>query len=707
MNPHHSLNAPNGTLKCGAAMLAVLLVLGTFPQSANAEIKSPKSTPKTKTPIEHVVIIIGENRTFDHVFGTYVPKVSPRDSSQQQVWNLYSQGIVNLDGTPVTGSTTAQQYSATDSTTFQINPGSKLLYVQGGKTNPFPPVLAGGYEHQYEWQAPFTSEAVGKLIDPDLARDYNRFLTTGATGIKSGKTDTRITSVNPNTPPNGPYQITGTKMPYDAYTASPVHRLFQMWQQTDCSAANAKASSVGDPCLKDLFPWVEVTMGTGSYAEPQPPGFNDRSTGEGAASMGFYNINEGDVPYFKYLADNYTINDNFHQSVMGGTGANHIMFGFGDAIYYENSSFKAATPPPYDIEDLDPQPGTNNWPYNDGYGNGGTYNSSGVFVPPSGGGSYVACADTSEGGVPAIVNYLDSMGVKPNCGKTGSQYHYYLVNNYNPGYFPSGDAAPITDTANPLVDSFTIPPTSQKSIADAMNAAGLTITYFGEQWDLNAEDPGFLDPTDQYCNICNPFEYESNIMANPLTRLANNADEVEFLADIDAGSLPDVSIVKPSGNNDGHPASSKLDLFEGFCKRIIDGIQANPSLWATTAIFITEDEGGGYYDSGYIQPIDFFGDGTRIPLIVVSPYSTGGYISHDYADHVSLDKFIEYNWQEWKVGTISDRSRDNLPNPKQSDTGTTADYVPSNGPALSNLVPDFDLNSPPVLAVPPFRGARK
>ena len=60
---------------------------------------------------------------------------------------------------------------------------------------------------------------------------------------------------------------------------------------------------------------------------------------------------------------------------------------------------------------------------------------------------------------------------------------------------------------------------------------------------------------------------------------------------------------------------------------------------------ITEDEGGGYYDSGYVQPLDFFGDGTRIPLIVVSPYAKGGHINHNYADHVSILKFIEANWK--------------------------------------------------------------
>jgi hypothetical protein len=49
---------------------------------------------------------------------------------------------------------------------------------------------------------------------------------------------------------------------------------------------------------------------------------------------------------------------------------------------------------------------------------------------------------------------------------------------------------------------------------------------------------------------------------------------------------------------------------------------------------VSSRRGGGYYDSGYVQPIDFFGDGTRIPMIVVSPYTRAGHISHDYGDHL-------------------------------------------------------------------------
>jgi phospholipase C len=121
--------------------------------------------------------------------------------------------------------------------------------------------------------------------------------------------------------------------------------------------------------------------------------------------------------------------------------------------------------------------------------------------------------------------------------------------------------------------------------------------------------------------------------------------------------------------------------------KIVDAVQSNPKLWASTAILITVDEGGGYYDSGYIQPVDFFGDGPRIPMIAVSPYSQGGRVAHGYADHASLAKFIERNWG---LPPITDRSRDNLPNPVQRNNSP---YVPVNAPALGDLFDMFNFDS--------------
>ena len=71
------------------------------------------------------------------------------------------------------------------------------------------------------------------------------------------------------------------------------------------------------------------------------------------------------------------------------------------------------------------------------------------------------------------------------------------------------------------------------------------------------------------------------------------------------------------------PASSKWTLFEAFAQNIIELAQSNAEQWAETAIFVTVDESGGSYDSGFIQPVDFFGNGPRIPMIAVSPFSTG------------------------------------------------------------------------------------
>ena len=99
---------------------------------------------------------------------------------------------------------------------------------------------------------------------------------------------------------------------------------------------------------------------------------------------------EGDAPYLKSLADAYTMSDNYHQAVDGGTGANHVMLGSGDMIWYSDGKGHAAKPPAIQIENPDPQPGTNNFYRQDGYG----------------GGSYVACADASQPGVKPILDYL-------------------------------------------------------------------------------------------------------------------------------------------------------------------------------------------------------------------------------------------------------------------------------------------------------------
>ena len=117
-------------------------------------------------------------------------------------------------------------------------------------------------------------------------------------------------------------------------------------------------------------------------------------------------------------------------------------------------------------------------------------------------------------------------------------------------------------------------------------------------------------------------------------------------------------------------------MFEAFLRNIVERIEAKPELFEETAIFVTFDESGGYYDSGFIQPLDFFGDGPRVPLLVISPRARGGRVVHTYYDHVSILKFIERNWL---LTPLTNRSRDNLPNPVMDDGNP---YAPRDEPAL-------------------------
>jgi phospholipase C len=614
----------------GAGILAALAGAGGFVSPLRAQMVSRDS--ETTTPIKHVIVILGENRSFDHIFATYRPRPG------QSVWNLLSRGIVQQNGKPGRNYSWSTQYYALDNAyeehgLYSISPWYKTPYIT------LPPAMTGGSPTRpSDTSAPFRTIRIAEVADAGLPKAYERYLLTGASGLPPSSVDRRVT--NATYLRDGVFQLTGPKMPYDAYTASPVHRFFQMWQQEDCSIRYVTESNPSG-CQHDLFPWVETTVGSGSDGQRPPTPFNNRSTGEGSAAMGFFNMAEGDASYLKYLADHYTLNDNFHQSVMGGTMANHLMFGFADAVWYSDGYGNPLKPPTNLVENPDPQPGTNNYYKRDGYNSG----------------SYVNCSDRTQPGVAAIVNYLQSLNrpVEPNC----EPGHYYLVNN------------------------FSLPPVTQRSIGNSLSEAKISWMYYGEDWDIHLAYPQGGNPYDDYCDICDPFEYQMQMISDPAAREAHFKDTWDLYTDLHRGTLPAVSIVKPSSLNDGHPESSKVDLFEGFVRKIVDSVQANPKVWGTTAIFITMDESGGYYDSGYIEPIDFFGDGPRIPLIVVSPYSAGGIVSHEYGDHVSITKFIERNWG---LQPISSRSRDNLPNPKYVEGDP---YVPVNSPALSDLIGEF------------------
>jgi phospholipase C len=629
--------------------------------------------PRTATPIKHVIVIIGENRTFDNIYGTYVPKHG------QHVTNLLSRGIVKADGSPGPQSAAARQFRLAniDPVKYFINtdtlnlPGktaySPLPTPEAGSAPPRAATLTQFLNDPAATAPPFDGNTFSAArlhqISPVLRLFDLPLLTTGATGLTNctanpaeppspcAEPDTRIAHVNAL--PNTVFQITGPSLGYDAYSGDMVHRFFHMWQQSDCNVTVATPSNPSG-CRNDLYPYVGIA----------------RQDDSGGNSMGFYNVQDGDAPFLKRLADQYTMSDNYHQPVMGGTAVQHMMMMTGDALPWDAVAGLPAVPPATAVADPTPKSATD-----------------AGFVRDQ---RWMAC-DPSKPGIGPILAYLKTLPWRPDLTPSNCENgRFYMINNTRPGYLSNGAVNTTAITAGSAA-----PPSSLRTIGDALNDKQIGWAYYGGGYDAAKRfDNGSTDPVDVligtggdwYCDICNAFQYSASIMGDPAQRSAHIKDATDFFTDVDAGRLPAVSYIKPDSFDDGHPASSKLDIFEALVRRVIDHVQAHDDLFESTAIFVTFDEGGGYWDSGFFQPIDAFGDGPRIPMIVVSPYSRGGRIVHSYGDHASVLKFIERNWS---LDPLTGRSRDNLPNPIAVAANP---YVPLNMPSIGDLFDMFDFH---------------
>ncbi|HVN28683.1 MAG TPA: alkaline phosphatase family protein, partial [Candidatus Binataceae bacterium] len=462
----------------------------------------------TRTPIKHVIVLIGENRTFDNVYGTYAPK------KHQQVENLLSEKIVTASGAPGTNASIAAQFEVNTPlpASYFISSNNKTAY-----TNLPTPELNGAPNGAVSVsqlnsdptgvQPPFDNSfttAQLETLEPSLEVADLALLQTGATG-EPGTTglDPRIT--NATSLPNTAFQITGPNVPYDSYTGDTVHRLFHMWQQSDCDVANATPANPSG-CLNDLYPFVATAR--------------DDSGGN---SLGFYNMQNGDAPVMKELADEYALSDNFHQSAMGGTAGNHMTLGTGDSIFW--TPFNGVNTPPAS-KVANPVP---------------TSTSSDKYKADQ---AWTNCSDTSQPGIAPIVNYLASLPNHPNPNCESG--HFYMINNLSPGFLPNG----TIDTAN-ITTGNKVPPSSLRTIGDALNEKNISWAYYGGGYNAAVRVAnGSTDPFDKiiaqnYCDICNFESYANSIMGDATQRTAHIKDATDFFAALEGGNLPAVSFVKP------------------------------------------------------------------------------------------------------------------------------------------------------------------
>jgi phospholipase C len=251
----HALKLLPRVTKLADRRSKILLAASTFWALTSFATTASAEEQETATPIKHLIVIIGENHSFDNIFGVYKPR---RD---QFVANLLTRGIVNAAGAPGPKFNVSAQFMVNPQPSYYISApdGDKTPYL----TLP-PPDLNGVPQFPSDIHPPpFATTAAAAAAEPSLLPADVPLLTTGASGLIAPMgPDTRIANVT--SLPNGSFQITaktpgGQGLSYDSYTEDTIHRFFQMWQQSDCDLRHATRRNPSG-CLSDLYPFVTTTF---------------------------------------------------------------------------------------------------------------------------------------------------------------------------------------------------------------------------------------------------------------------------------------------------------------------------------------------------------------------------------------------------------------------------------------------------------------
>jgi acid phosphatase len=228
----------------------------------------------------------------------------------------------------------------------------------------------------------------------------------------------------------------------------------------------------------------------------------------------------------------------------------------------------------------------------------------------------------------------------------------WSVNTTQPAYQPSrippakgGDPRFADPSKHPL------PPQTAKTIGDTLSAKGISWAWYSGAWNLALQD-GMQDPAaprkvintnangaPYFVTHHQPFNYFARFAPGTADRSAHIKDYTDLAAGINRGELPQVALYKPQGSLDEHPGYSDVMSGDMHIAALVARIKASP-LWASTAIIVTYDENGGFWDHVAPPIADRWGPGPRIPTLIISPYAKRHYVDHTQYDTTSIIKFI-------------------------------------------------------------------
>jgi len=231
------------------------------------------------------------------------------------------------------------------------------------------------------------------------------------------------------------------------------------------------------------------------------------------------------------------------------------------------------------------------------------------------------------------------------------------------------------------------PPYAWTDITYLLHKAGVSWRYYvseGSQPDCPNEAntcTTLLPQTAATHEYWNPLPWFTDVRQNKQVRNVQGADK--FFTAAAKGKLPAVSWIVPDGSHSEHPPQGTIDQGQAYVTSLVNAVMRSPD-WSSTAIFISWDDWGGFYDHVVPPKVDSLGYGIRVPGILISPYAKKGYIDHQT---LSFDAFLKFIEDDFLGGQRLDPATDGRPDSRPD--------VREDNPLLGDLQSEFDFTQKP------------
>jgi phospholipase C len=230
----------------------------------------------------------------------------------------------------------------------------------------------------------------------------------------------------------------------------------------------------------------------------------------------------------------------------------------------------------------------------------------------------------------------------------------------NDGFVVNTSFSVNTPHPNNIADPKTLVPNQTlPTIGDRLSDKSITWAWYSGGWNDalaaaqisndagaaagNASDAGVATTQRAFQYHHQPFVYFDKYKDGTQAKADHLKDEADMMAAITAGTLPSVSFFKPVGIENEHPNYANMINGENHIVALINAVRSS-MLWKDTAIIITYDEHGGWWDHVAPPKVDRWGPGARVPAIVISPYAKHGYVDKTVYDTTSILGLIEHRW---------------------------------------------------------------